>query len=80
MKKIVDRHTAKSLLALVKMGKARIVKEHTVDGPEYAVFSASGTPCGIIGKRWEYLFEAALIRQGSGDGLLEGCSQTAGMK
>ena len=76
MKKIVDRHSAESLLALVKMGKARVVKEHTDCGPEYACFSSSGTPIGVIGARWAYLFEAALIQQGAGDGLFEGHSQT----
>lgn len=76
MRKIADRSTAESLLALIRMGKARVVKEHTGDGPEYAVFSASGTPIGIAGKRWVYLFEAALIQQGAGDGLFDGCSQT----
>jgi hypothetical protein len=75
-RKIVDRHTVESLIVLIGMGRARVVKEHTADGPEYAVFSASGTPLGIAGERWKYMFEAAFIEHGAGDGLFEGCSQT----
>jgi hypothetical protein len=76
MKKIIDRERVESLLALAEMGKARIVKEHTDNGPVYAVFSASGTPLGTVDKRWAYMFEASLLRGGSGDGLFDGFSQT----
>ena len=76
LKKIVSHETAQKLVAMIEMGKVRIIKEHTPDGAVMTVFSASGSPIGIIGEKYKYLFEAALIRYGSGDGLLEGYHQT----
>jgi len=79
MKKIVDRQSADALRALIRMGKARAVKEHSDGESHIAVYSASDRMIGIIGERYRYMFEAALIEQGSGDGLLEGLSQTTAL-
>jgi hypothetical protein len=79
MKKIVDRQSADALRALIRMGKARAVKEHSDGETHIAVYSASGMMIGVIGQRYRYMFENALMEQGSGDGLLEGCSQTTAM-
>lgn len=76
MKKIVERETAEKLRELVRMGKARVVKEYVGGEPELFVYSPSASLMAIIGGRYRYMFEAALIEQGSGDGLLEGCDQT----
>lgn len=76
-KKIFLRQGCESLLALAEMGKVRIIKEHTNDGPVYFAVSASGAPIGIIGERYKYMFENLLLEKGSGDGLFDGCSQTS---
>lgn len=76
-KKIVHHETCASLLALIEMGKARVFKTHTEYGPEYAVVSASGSPIGIIGPKYTYMFEKMLTERGSGDGLFEGYDQTS---
>lgn len=76
MKKIVDRETADKLRELVRMGKARVVKEYVNGEPEIFVYSPRASLMAIIGDRYKYMFEAALIEQGSGDGLLEGFDQT----
>lgn len=76
MKKIVDRETAYNLRALVDMGKARVVKEYVNGNPEFCVYSKSGKLIGFPGERYKYVFEAALIQQGSRDGLFEGFHQT----
>lgn len=76
LKKIVSRETAQALIAMIEMGKARIFKEHTPnDGAVLTAVSASGYPIGIIGERYRYLFEKAMIDYGSGDGFF-GDSQT----
>jgi hypothetical protein len=77
LKKVADLKTANRLRALVRMGKARVVKE-LVSGedPKLFVESASGAPMALVGQRYRYMFEAALIEQGSGDGLFEGFHQT----
>ena len=79
MKKIVDRQSAESLRALIRMGKARAVKEHSDGESHIAVYSASGGMIGLIGERYRYMFEAALLEQGAGDGLLEGFNQTTAL-
>lgn len=76
LNKIVDREASEKLLALVRMGKARVVKEYVNHDPEIFIYSASGTLIAMIGMRYRYLFEAELIKHGSGDGLLEGYHQT----
>jgi hypothetical protein len=76
MKKIVDLKTAMRLRELVRVGKARVVKEHTDAGLEIFVWAPGGSLMAVIGKRYRYMFEAALLEQGSGDGLLEGHHQT----
>jgi hypothetical protein len=76
MKKIVDLETAQKLRELVRMGKARVVKEFVAGEPEFAVYSPSGALMAIPSLRYRYMFEAAMIERGSGDGLLEGCHQT----
>lgn len=78
MRRVLGLRDSKSALELVDMGKARVVKEHTPSGPKYAVFTSSGAPCGVADDKWSYMFEAAFIRQGNDDGLLDGCSQTVG--
>ena len=76
-KKIVSLEIAHNLVAMIEMGKVRIFKEHTPnDGVVLTAVSASGSPIGIIGERYRYMFEAAMLRYGSGDGLFDGCSQT----
>jgi hypothetical protein len=80
MKKIIDYASCQSLLALVNMGKVRIVKEHTESGPLLIAVSASGNTIGAIGERYKYLFETVISERGSGDGLFEGCSQTTSLR
>ena len=75
-KKIVSLETSQALVSMIEMGKVRIFKEHTSEGPVLTVVSASGSPIGVIGERYKYMFEKFLVEQGSGDGLFEGCSQT----
>lgn len=76
MKKIVDRETAEKLREMIRMGKARVVKEYVAGEPELFVYSPSASLMAVIGGRYRYMFEAALIEQGSGDGLLDGFHQT----
>ena len=76
MHKVVDRESAEKLRALVRMGKARVIREYVDGDPEIIVRGASGALIGIIGQKYKYMFEAALIEQGSGDGLLPGFDQT----
>lgn len=76
MKKITDRHACEALLTLIRIGRAKVVKEHGEGGPNYFIFSASGASIGKIGEKYKYMFEEAVINRGSGDGLFEGFSQT----
>lgn len=76
MKKFVDQHTASSLRALIHMGKARVVKEYVDGNPELFIYSKSGKLIGVPHQKFRYMFETALIQQGSGDGLLDGHDQT----
>jgi hypothetical protein len=76
MKKIVDRETAEKLRELVRMGKARVVKEYVNGDPEIFIYSPGESLMAIIGKQHRYIFEAALIEHGSMDGLLDGFDQT----
>lgn len=75
-KKIVSRETAQALVAMIEMGKVRVFKEHTPDGAVLTAVSASGSPIGVIGERYRYMFETALEVHGSEDGLFAGHSQT----
>ena len=75
-KKIFTREACESVLAMVNMGKVRIIKEHTPDGPVYVAESVSGTPIWVIGERYNYLFEKVLSERGAGDGLFESLPQT----
>ena len=75
-KKIVSFETCNSLLALCRMGKVRVIKEYDRDEVVLSVVSASGSMIGVVGERYKYLFENEIVERGSGDGLLEGCSQT----
>lgn len=76
MKKIVDLETAQRLRELVRMGKARVVKEYVGSEPEIFVYSPSKRIMAVIGAKYRYIFEAALLEQGSGDGLFKGFDQT----
>jgi hypothetical protein len=76
MKEINNRHTCEALLSLIRIGRARVVKEHGEDGPSYCIFSASGSAIGQICNKYQYMFERAVIERGNGDGLFDGCSQT----
>lgn len=75
-KKIVDREMAEKIRALVRMKKARVIKEHDDRGPVYRVYSASGPIIGTIGDKYKYLFEALIVEQGAGDGLFKDQSQS----
>ena len=79
-KKINDHETALSLRELIRMGKATVTKEHSLDGPIYRAYSVSGTFIGIVGPKYKYLFESALLEHGAGDGLFEGQSQSTGLR
>ena len=79
MKRGVDRKAAIRLRELVRIGKARVVKEYISGEPELFVRSPSGSLMAIIGERHRYMFEAALIEQGAGDGLLDGFDQTTAL-
>ena len=76
MKKVVDLETITNLRKLVRVGKARVVKEFIDGEPEIFVRSPSGILLGHIGQKYKYMFEAVLIEKGSGDALLKGFDQT----
>lgn len=75
-KKIVSYGTCQALVAMIEMGKARVIKEYSEEGPVYTVFSASMSPIGIISEKYRFMFEKMLSERGSGDGLFDGFSQT----
>jgi len=75
-KKIVDRRTVESLLALAAMGKVRIVKEYENHEPVLVAVSASGRSLGIIGEKYKYRFNKFLLEHSANDGLFEGFPQT----
>jgi hypothetical protein len=75
-KKVFTREACEAVRALIRMGKARAIKEY-VDGEAVIfLYSASGALMGEAGKKYRYLFEQALAEHGSRDGLFEGFDQT----
>jgi hypothetical protein len=76
----LNRGQCDSVVALVGLGKARIVKEFRDGKATFFAVSVSGAPIGTPHKNFAYLFEAQLISAGNGDGLFPGCDQTAGAR
>jgi len=71
---------AEHYLALCRMGKMRVIKEHGPYGPQIICINESGSVIVAISHKLAYLFEPFLAEHGNGDGLFEGEHQTAEVK
>jgi hypothetical protein len=76
--KLLNRKGCDKALALIDMGKARIVKEFKNGQASFFVTSASGHAIGTPHRNFNYLFDERLAATGNDDGLLPGFHQTGG--
>ncbi len=78
---IVSRVVADRALELCRRGRAYVIKTHHGDGrrPEISVVARSSGYEAKISAKHAGPFETFLVEHGSGDGLLPGFDQTAGL-
>jgi hypothetical protein len=75
--RLIERHDCDSVLFLIDLGTAWIVKEFVHGEPHLYVIAASGRVIGTPSAEFAPLFEAKLVARSAGDGLFPGCPQTS---